>query len=730
MLAPGTRARRRLGRTRVSRTASLVRRALVVLALLLTTIACAVVSLPILRSPAPSQVLALVVAAGVGLLAAMWPLLPGAAGRTPTLGWVQATTVGVLFWAGAGPAVLLVGFVTLLTVVVDLGRRTATLPRTSRLLGLGATVAVATVCLQAWDLPVGAGVADPSGATSLLSAGLVVVLGVGLDTLARAAVRVHDTATTWRGAAQAETVAAAVSACHLLAAPLVGLSLLHAPLLVLPLVLLLTAVELLGALGAASRTEALRDPLTGLANRRHLERRLARAVAAATAPAPVAGRGGCALLVVDLDSFKQVNDEHGHGAGDAVLRVVARRLLAVAGGQAVVARLGGDEFALLLPHVRDREVAEQVAHRVRDALAEPVLLPVGPAGADDHGHTARPARRAGELGAPLACGGSVGVALAPTHAATPGDLLARADAAMYAAKRLDGVAVHGDAGQSRPESRREVVAALRRALDERDVRLVYQPQVLLGVGGGTRAHGVEALLRWHDSDRGVVPPDSFIPLAEESGLIGRVTGLVLDLALEQSARWLRAGAHVPVAVNVSLRDLEDPGFADRAARAMVAAGVPSSLVTLEVTERVLAGDLSTVGQTMDRLHRMGVRLSLDDFGTGWSSLLLLRRLPVDELKLDRSFVQGIAHEPDDEVVVRSVLGLARELGLLTLAEGVEDEATLQLLMSMGCDAAQGYHVGRPLEAADALAWFTGAAAPPTGRLPAPTRSLEHLRVVS
>jgi diguanylate cyclase (GGDEF)-like protein len=684
----------------VGRTAPVWVRVCAVLGLLLVTLASAAIAWPTVRGPEGQDPVALGVALGIGVAAALWPLLPGPVGRTTTIGWVQATAVGVMFWAGIVNAVVLVGLTTLLVVVVDVSRGAPTLARTSRLLGLGATVALAGLCLYVWELPAGQGLDSSSGAVLLLAAGVVVVLGSVLDTIARTAVRVHDRGTPWRVAVQAEAVGAAVAASHLLAAPMVGLALLHAPLLVLPLVLLLTAVELLGALGAASRTEALRDPLTGLANRRHLERRLTRAVASARTSGhgravpgqPGHARGGCALLLIDLDSFKEINDEHGHAAGDAVLQGVARRLRRVAGPQALVARLGGDEFAILLPQVRDREVAEQLAHRVRQALTEPIALP-----ADGGAGTG-----------PLLCGGSVGVALAPAHAVTPADLLERADAAMYTAKRNDGVAVHGDGGESHVESRREVVASLRRALDSRDVRLVYQPQVLLGAGPSTSPHGVEALLRWDDAARGPVPPDSFIPLAEQAGLIGRLTGVVLELALEQSAAWLRAGQRVPVAVNVSLRDLEDPGFADRTARAMVATGVPSSLLTLEVTERVLAGDLTTVGRTMERLHAMGVRLSLDDFGTGWSSLLLLRRLPVDELKLDRSFVSGVSSDGADEVVVRSVIGLAHELGLLVLAEGVEDAATMQVLAGLGCDAAQGWHVGRPMEPADAVAWFEAA----------------------
>jgi predicted signal transduction protein with EAL and GGDEF domain len=364
-----------------------------------------------------------------------------------------------------------------------------------------------------------------------------------------------------------------------------------------------------------------------------------------------------------------------------VLVEVAQRLRSALRDDDVVARLGGDEFAVLVHGAGSADDCRELAERVRLALDAPF---------HSDGHV-------------IDLGASIGMAIVPDHADDFETLFSRADVAMFAAKR-DGTGIclysrELDAGAS---VRLGLLGALRRTLDSGGLSVEFQPKVSLRHGGLT---GVEALVRWRTEDGVMVPPDEFVPLAEQSGMMSRLTSCVLERSLEQCASWTRDGLRVPVAVNVSLRDVLDPMFAVGVAARLVRFGVLAPMLTLEITERVLADDLPRLRTTLGQLSEIGVRLSLDDFGTGWSSLVLLRHLPVSEVKLDRSFVGRVASSGSDAAIVRAVTDLAHELGLDVVGEGVEDRPTWEALAALGCDSAQGWHVAPPMDARTATAWL-------------------------
>ncbi|WP_165985809.1 bifunctional diguanylate cyclase/phosphodiesterase [Streptomyces sp. YIM 98790] len=458
-------------------------------------------------------------------------------------------------------------------------------------------------------------------------------------------------------------------------APLIVVVTVHKPLLVPLFAVPLIALDSTLWIARVRAEEQLLDPLTGLPNRRWLLDRTRAALAEAE-------RTGsrCALVLIDLDRFRWVNDTLGHLAGDRLLLRVADRLQRALPRDAETARLGGDEFAVLLPRVASATSAQRAAREIIASFGAPLELD----------------------GMPLVVEASAGVAVYPEHAAEPEGLLRRADVAMYTAKRnRAGAEVYEPSRDINTPDRLGLLGDLRRALDTGEVALHYQPKV----GFDGRVAGLEALVRWEHPERGRVPPDQFIEIAETSGLMPRLTEYVLETALGQLARWREAGITVPVAVNVSPRDVYTPGFAGAVAARLARHGVPAGSLQLEITEHVMLEDPQQAADTLAGLTGHGVRMSLDDFGTGYSSLSHLRRLPVSELKIDRSFVARLAKDAEDAEIVRCTVDLAHSLGLVVVAEGVEDDQTWERLRDLGCDAVQGWLVSPAMPAAETTAWL-------------------------
>ncbi len=424
-----------------------------------------------------------------------------------------------------------------------------------------------------------------------------------------------------------------------------------------------------------NRHQATHDALTGLPNRVLLRDRIEQALASASRTS-----GEVAVLLIDLDRFKEINDTLGHSYGDELLCQVGPRLESVLRQGDTVARLGGDEFAVLLPVVDGAEEAQAVAERLRGALH----------------------RRFEVQGVALDLEASVGIALSPWHGTDVEELLRNADIAMYVAKEVKaGAVLFIPEEHTTGRTRLTVLGDLRTALDAGDeLFLHYQPKVSLD---GGRVEGLEALLRWQHPQLGLVPPSEFIPVAEGTGIIIRLTERVLGMALGTMRGWLERDLAVPVAVNLSARCLLDASLPDLVARLLAEHGVPASLLRLEVTESAVMSDAARCMDVLQRLHELGVRLSIDDFGTGYSSMVHLRRLPVDELKIDRSFVLGMTTMPADAVLVRTAIDLGHNLGLTVVAEGVEELEHADALRVLGCDVAQGYHFARPMGEADVTA---------------------------
>jgi diguanylate cyclase (GGDEF)-like protein len=459
--------------------------------------------------------------------------------------------------------------------------------------------------------------------------------------------------------------------------------------------------------------QALRDPLTGLANRALFRDRVEHALArlARAGPDPAGATRRVAVLFLDLDGFKAVNDGLGHHAGDRLLQGVGERLLNATRGCDTVARFGGDEFAVLLENARGAADAVTVAERFLAALRAPFA--VGAAG-DAAG--AREAR----------VGASVGVAFADPGVDAD-TLLRQADAAMYQAKAQGKgrQAVFHPSLVAAADERLAFEADLAGALGRGEFALAYQPIVALDTGA---VRGVEALLRWHHPARGAVPPAKFIPVAEASGLIGPLGRWVLDEACRAAADWPagEGGAPVGVTVNVSGRQLDDPALPSYVTRALAAAGLPAGRLTLEITESVLMRDTDAALATLRALRASGVRLAIDDFGTGYSSLRYLQQFPVDVLKIDKSFVDGVARGGHDAALARTIVSLADMLALRAVAEGIEHPEQCEWLRGVGCALGQGYLFARPLDdgalralLADGRRLGPGAAAPDAALDPAP-----------
>jgi diguanylate cyclase (GGDEF)-like protein/PAS domain S-box-containing protein len=436
---------------------------------------------------------------------------------------------------------------------------------------------------------------------------------------------------------------------------------------------------------ALNAYQALHDGLTGLANRTLFRDRIEQAIKARRRADTQA-----AVLVMDLDGFKEINDSLGHAAGDDLLVELARRLEAALRRSDTVARLGGDEFGILLP---DAEVPADVllaVERIQAAIAEPIML---------HGLS-------------LSLEASIGVALCPDDGADVESLLRCADGAMYHAKEeKSGWAFYDSDCVQRDTGRLTLMGELRRALERRELVLYYQPKALLADG---EVHGVEALLRWNHEVRGLVPPDEFIPTAEQTGLIKPLTRYVIDEALHQCRSWQDDGLRLSIAVNLSARSLVDLDFPAQVAGQLERWDVEPCLLEFEITESAVLADPTRTKLVLEQLSEMGIRLSIDDFGTGYSSLAHLKRLPVNEIKVDRSFVMNMEQDEDDATIVRSTIDLGRNLGLDVVAEGVESQFVLDRLKALGCTAAQGYHLSRPVPAPELEAWLAERRAGATG----------------
>ena len=416
--------------------------------------------------------------------------------------------------------------------------------------------------------------------------------------------------------------------------------------------------------------EAGHDSLTGLANRALL-RDAAPGVLAETA---AAGRFS-ALLLLDLDHFKEINDTLGHSAGDLLLQQVAERLSDSTRTGDLVVRLGGDEFAVLLRDMRSPDDANKVAVDLLRALSAPMVFE----------------------GLKLSVEGSIGVACHPEDGDDVEELLRRADIALYQAKSSRGsVQRYRSDRDDSSSDRLQLVTELGAALENDELILHFQPQIDIRTGD---VRGCEALVRWQHPTRGLLPPVEFVGVAEHSGLVHAFTLYILDRAVAQAAEWQRSDQDVTVAVNLSARNLLDPDLPADVARVLERHGVAPQMLVLEITETTMMSELDVVEQVLSGLRRLGVEIAVDDFGTGYSSLAFLQRVAVNEIKIDKRFVLGMADSESDAAIVRATIELAKSLGLRTVAEGVETAELLERLTRMGCDSAQGFFFGRPAEAA-------------------------------
>ena len=417
------------------------------------------------------------------------------------------------------------------------------------------------------------------------------------------------------------------------------------------------------------------DSLTQLPTRVYFEDRLAAAATKADA-----GSTRLALLFIDLDGFKPVNDTYGHSIGDLVLEQVGQRLKAMSRGKDVVARVGGDEFLLLLSNVTSPESIAHVADRLIQGLSQPYAAE----------------------GREVMISCSVGIAMYPdgcSHA----KLIARADAAMYASKRSGGSThcFYSTAMDADAEAQFELLRDLRKAVVTKEFELFYQPKIDAKSGKVT---AVEALLRWKHPTRGLLLPSAFIPIAERFGLIGAIGNWVIEDACRQSHQWREKGVRMRVAINLSAHQMRQDDIVERITGALRTHKIHPSLLTCEITESAAMEDTKTTQATFRRLGELGTHLSIDDFGTGYSSLSYLRKLPAEELKIDRSFIQDLEHSADARAVVDAVIKLAHALGLKVVAEGVENQRQQQVLVQMGCDELQGFLFAKPMSARALMLW--------------------------
>jgi diguanylate cyclase (GGDEF)-like protein len=428
---------------------------------------------------------------------------------------------------------------------------------------------------------------------------------------------------------------------------------------------------------AENEYQATHDALTGLPNRTLFHLRLVDAIERASE------RGGqMAVMLMDLDQFKEINDTLGHHFGDMLLKELGPRLANVLRGEDLMARLGGDEFGILLPDVSSPQVAVGIAQRIMEELEEPIAVE----------------------GLALDVAGSIGIAMYPAQAHDAESLMRRADVAMYAAKETQaGYEIYHEELDRNSPHRLTLVSQVRAGIEGREFVLHYQPKVRLRDG---RVAGAEALVRWEHPDLGLLMPDEFIPLVEKTVLLRPLTHYVVRLAFEHWAEWAAQGVELPIAVNLSPRSLLDLQLPVFIRDELLARDIPAEFLRMELTEGSLMADSARSSGVLTDLARAGVSISIDDFGTGYSSLSYLRRLPIDEIKIDRSFVMNMKRDANDFMIVRATVELGQNLGLRVVAEGVEDLETFDKLAEFGCDEAQGFYIGRPMPVEEFTRWLT------------------------
>ncbi|MBR7799703.1 bifunctional diguanylate cyclase/phosphodiesterase [Undibacterium fentianense] len=443
--------------------------------------------------------------------------------------------------------------------------------------------------------------------------------------------------------------------------------------------------------GIASREDkiselAYRDRLTGLANRTlfsiSINDRINKITSLGNDKASANSSDfPFAILLIDIDRFKEVNDILGHHIGDLLLQEIAQRLqVVVAQSDAMVARLGGDEFGILTKAV-DQTVSMALSQAILAALDKPILL---------EGHQ-------------LIASGSIGIVHFPTDGNDINALLRHAELAMYTAKRNNsGSARYDTSLESASQQNLSLMAELKQAIEHNELQLYYQPKVDLH---SNTISEVEALIRWIHPKRGVIPPDQFIPFAESTGFIAAITEWVIARALEQRAVWQTQGFPLSISVNISARDLLNAKLPGNFAQLMETHNASTDWLSLEITESAIMTDPEAAMQVLNQLRENGLAMSIDDFGTGYSSLAYLKKLPVTELKIDKSFITEMENNPDDAIIVRSTIDLGHNMGLRVIAEGVENQATWDALVAMGCDSIQGYFVSRPLAAEKLMTWL-------------------------
>jgi diguanylate cyclase (GGDEF)-like protein len=437
------------------------------------------------------------------------------------------------------------------------------------------------------------------------------------------------------------------------------------------------ATNELAAKQAENEHQAMHDALTGMPNRTLFQLKLIDAIDDAKA-----NQGKLAVMLIDLDHFKEINDTLGHHFGDLLLQEIGPRLSNVLRDVDMMARLGGDEFGIVLPELPDEQVAIRVADRLLEELEQPVTVE----------------------GLALDVSGSVGIALFPQQANDAEALLRRADVAMYAAKEHGaGYELYQEEMDRNNPQRLTLIGQVRPALEGNEFTMYYQPKVRLADG---RVAGCEALIRWEHPSLGLVPPDEFIPLVEKTVLLRPLTHYVIESVLRQWREWADMGIRLPVAINLSARSLLDGELPDQVQDQLRNWDVPPAFLRMELTESFLMSDSGRSTVVLDRLSDVGVGLSIDDFGTGYSSLSYLKRLPIEEIKIDRSFVMQMHVDANDFMIVRATVDLGRNLGLRVVAEGVEDVDTFDRLADFGCDEAQGYYISRPISAIEFTRWLS------------------------
>jgi diguanylate cyclase len=422
--------------------------------------------------------------------------------------------------------------------------------------------------------------------------------------------------------------------------------------------------------------EATHDALTDLPNRTLFHDRVAQAIRSAKRE-----NLKLAVMLLDLDRFKEINDTMGHYNGDRLLKQVAMRLDTVTRESDTLARLGGDEFAILLPSIKTEDAVLSVAKKIQNALHPPFILE----------------------GLNIDVQTSIGAVLFPEHGEDVDTLIQRVDVAMYVAKQEGkGFVLYSEKMDQHSPHRLTLIGELRQALENDNVLLHFQPKVN---AGSNKVTGVEALVRWNHKTHGLMGPDTFISLAERTGLIKPLTRWVLKHALHQGIIWHSQGIDIDISVNLSTRNLLDPDFPDIIAGMLASCDFPPGSLTLEITETTIMADPDYAMETLNRIVKMGVKFSIDDFGTGYSSLSYLKKLPIKEIKIDKSFVMEMMQNENDAAIVVATIDLAHNLGHRVVAEGVETIEAMEKLQSLGCDSLQGFYISAPLDARDFTTWY-------------------------